>query len=234
MIRALRFLWASCVYTAWYGTRVLVSAMVGLGAPAFNASQRGWALAHLRATRIRLVVEGLDRLEPGRPYVFTSSHESWVDIWMILAGLPGTIRFVFKRELSRVPVLGWAIHAMKHVEIDRGNRGSAFASYDRAASAIKEGTSAVVFCEGTRSRQGKLLPFKKGPFVLAIAAQAPVVPIFCDQSFEALPKGSIAPRPGTVFLRIGRPIPTAGLGYQDRDRLADQVRAAMLELGAHE
>lgn len=234
MIRAIRFLYASLAYTAWYGTRVLVNAVVGIRGEPFNHLQRGWALAHLRKTRIHLVVDGLERLEPGRAYVFVSNHQSWIDIWMILAGLPGTIRFVFKRELSRVPMLGQAIHAMGHIEIDRGNRGSAFASYDRAAEAIKAGTSAVVFCEGTRSRTGKLLPFKKGPFVLAIAAQAPVVPVYCDQSYEALPKGSIAPRPGTVYLRIGTPIPTAGLGYEARDQLADRARAAMLALGAHE
>lgn len=234
MIRALRFLWASVGYTAYYGVRVLVTAMSGLRGEAFNAIQRGWAVGHLRTTRLKLVVEGLERLVPGRSYVFTSNHESWVDIWMILAGLPGTIRFVFKRELSRVPVLGPSIHAMGHIEIDRGNRGSAFASYDRAAAAIRNGASAVVFCEGTRSRDGRLLPFKKGPFVLAIAAQAPVVPVFCDQSYEALPKGSISPRPGTVYLRIGEPIPTAGMGYHQRDQLADQARAAMIALGAHE
>ncbi|MFN0178086.1 MAG: lysophospholipid acyltransferase family protein [Gemmatimonadales bacterium] len=234
MIAALRYLFAICGYTVWYGTRVVVDAVVGLRGEPFDRIQRAYGLALLRATRINVVVEGLDRLTPGQPYVFTSNHESWVDIWMILVGLPGTIRFVFKKELSKVPFLGPAINAMGHVEIDRGNRGSAFASYDRAAAAIQAGTSAVVFCEGTRSPTGTLLPFKKGPFVLAIAAQVPVVPVFCDQSYEALPKGSIRPRPGTVYLRIGRPIPTTGLGYDGRDQLAGQVRAAMLALGAHE
>jgi 1-acyl-sn-glycerol-3-phosphate acyltransferase len=145
--------------------------------------------------------------------------------------LPG-IRFVFKKELSAVPFLGQAINAMGHISIDRGNRGSAFASYDRAAEAVRAGTSAAVFVEGTRSRDGKLLPFKKGPFVLAIAAQVPVVPVVCLDTFERLPKGSVSPRPGTVRLRIGEPIATIGLDYPARDELADRARAAMLALGA--
>ncbi len=234
MIAALRYLLAIGWYTVWYGTRVVVNAVVGLRGEPFDRIQRAYGTALLKATRINVVVQGLEQLSPGQPYVFTANHESWVDIWMILVGLPGTIRFVFKKELSKVPFLGPAINAMGHVEIDRGNRGSAFASYDRAAAAIKAGTSAVVFCEGTRSRHGRLLKFKKGPFVLAIAAQVPVVPVFCDQSFEALPKGSIRPRPGTVYLRIGRPIATTGLRYEGRDQLSDQVRAEMVALGAHQ
>lgn len=234
MIRAVRYLFAVTVYTIWYGTRIVVNAMVGIRGEPYDRLQLGYGAALLKSSRIQVVVEGLDQLTPGQPYVFTANHESWVDIWMILVGLPGRLRFVFKKELSRVPFLGPAINAMGHIAIDRGNRGSAFASYDRAAEAIRGGTSAVVFCEGTRSRTGKLLPFKKGPFVLAIAAQVPVVPIFCDQCYERLPAGSIAPKPGTVYLRIGRPIATAGLGYEARQQVADQARAAMLALGAHE
>ena len=236
MIRALRYVIATVVLTVYYGTRVVVAAMTGVRQEPgglYDRIQFAYGTRLLRATRMHVVVEGLERI-PAGPVVFVSNHLSWVDIWGLLAGLPGTIRFVFKKELSRVPFLGPAINAMGHIEIDRDNRGSAFASYDRAAAQIRAGTSAVVFAEGTRSMTGKLLPFKKGPFVLAIAAGVPIVPVVCVDTFERLPKRSIAPRPGPVTLRIGHPIPTAGLDYAARDQLAAQARAAMLALGAVE
>ncbi len=236
MIRAIRYLVAVAACTVYYGTRVVVAAIAGIKqrpGGIYDRLQRGYGVRLLRITRIDLVVEGRERLDPARPVVFVSNHESWVDIWVVLAGLPG-IRFVFKKELSAVPFLGQAINAMGHISIDRGNRSSAFASYDRAAETIRAGASAVVFVEGTRSRDGKLLPFKKGPFVLAIAAQAPVVPVVCLDTFEKLPKGSVSARPGTVRLRIGDPIPTTGLDYSARDQLASQARQAMLAMGAEE
>jgi 1-acyl-sn-glycerol-3-phosphate acyltransferase len=220
----------------YYGTRVVVAAMAGCSqrpGGIFDRLQRGYGVWLLRINRIDLVVEGREKLDPAQPVVFVSNHESWIDIWVILVGLPG-IRFVFKKELSTVPFLGQAINAMGHVSIDRAKRTSAFASYDRAAEKIRAGASTVVFVEGTRSRDGKLLPFKKGPFVLAVAAQVPVVPVVCLDTFELLPKGSVSPRPGTARLRIGAPIPTIGLDYSARDDLADRARAAMLAMGAEE
>jgi 1-acyl-sn-glycerol-3-phosphate acyltransferase len=233
MIRAIRYLLAVTACTVFYGTRVVIAALAGVKQRAggiYDRAQRAYGVRLLRITKLQLVIEGE---VPKQPVVYASNHESWVDIWVILAALPG-VRFVFKKELSAVPFLGQAINAMNHISIDRENRGSAFASYDRAAETIRSGASAAVFVEGTRSRNGKLLPFKKGPFVLAIAAQVPVVPIVCLDTFEALPKGSIAPRPGVVRMRIGNPIPTAGLDYAARDGLAARTRATMVAMGAEE
>jgi len=236
-MRAVRYVVATVFYTVYYATRVIVAALVGIRqrpGGLYDRMQRAYGVAMLRATRMELDIEGCDRIPAGQPVVFVANHESWVDIWALLAGLPGTIRFVFKKELGRVPFLGQALNAMEHISIDRANRSSAFAAYDRAADQIRGGTSAIVFAEGTRSRDGKLKAFKKGPFVLAIAAQAPVVPVLCDDTFERLPKGSISPRPGTVRVKIGQPIPTVGLDYEAREQLADRTRAALLELGAVE
>jgi len=133
-----------------------------------------------------------------------------------------------------IPLMGLAMRAARHIPIRRQVKSAAFAAYHEAAQYIREGMSAVVFPEGTRSRDGKLLPFKRGPFVLAIAAQAPVVPVCCLGAFELLPRAAWSPRPGTVTLRIGAAIPTTGLSYDDRTRLADQARAALLALGAVE
>jgi 1-acyl-sn-glycerol-3-phosphate acyltransferase len=186
----------------------------------------------LRALRIAVQVEGREHLDPSRPVVYISNHASQVDIWAILAEVPGTIRFVYKKGMDWIPLMGMAMRAARHIPIKRQVKSAAFAAYDEAAAYIKEGSSAVVFPEGTRSRDGRLQPFKKGPFVLAIAAQVPVVPVLCDGSYELMPRGSWSPRPGTVRLAIGAAIPTSGLDYEARGELSDRSRAVLLALGA--
>jgi 1-acyl-sn-glycerol-3-phosphate acyltransferase len=130
--------------------------------------------------------------------------------------------------------MGMAMRAARHIPIRRQVKSAAFAAYDEAANYIREGMSAVVFAEGTRSRDGRLQPFKKGPFVLAIAASVPVVPVLCAGTYELMPKGSWSPKPGTVTLRIGEAISTQGMTYDERGKLADETRAALLQMGAKE
>ena len=112
----------------------------------------------------------LERLDRSRSYVFVVNHTSIVDIWALLVAVPNSFRFVAKQELSHVPVFGKAMQSAGNIFIDRGNLTSSFASYDVAAAQLRQGLSAMVFAEGTRSRDGRLLPFKKGPFILAIRA----------------------------------------------------------------
>ena len=149
----------------------------------------------------------------------------------MLAGLiPSHMRFVSKKELSKIPLLGRAMSESGHIFIDRENRQRAFSAYDEAAEAIRQGTSAVVFPEGTRSQTGELQPFKKGPFVLAIAAQVPVVPVYCAGTFTLLPKGTVRLTPHPVAAYFGDPIPTAGMTYDDREELMKSTRTAIEKL----
>ena len=236
-MRAIRYLLALAFLTAWHGGRVILLAMRGIrhereGSP-FDRAQRAWGAGLLAATGVDVTVRGRENL-PDRPAVYISNHTSWVDIWALLAVLPGSPRFVAKKEFMSFPVIGGAMRAIGHVAIDRANRSSAFAAYDSAAQAIREGVSVVVFAEGTRSRTGRLQPFKKGPFVLAISAQVPVIPVFCANTYERMPKGAFAPRPGPVEVRVGEPIPTAGHSYDARDDLSQQARRALVGLGAVE
>ena len=154
------------------------------------------------------------------------------DIWALAAVLPGSVRFVAKQELVKVPLIGRAMVVAGHVAIDRFNRARAFEAYERAAAVIRGGISAVVFPEGTRSRTGELLPFKNAPFGLAIAAGVPVVPVYVHNTFEILPKGGIRLRPRPIRILVGEVIPTAGLSLDDRQALAQRTRAALLGLRA--
>lgn len=237
MIGFLRYLVSFVGFTSWYGVQILGSALLGVKQRTggiYDRSSRGWARGMLRGTGIRTRVEGRERLDPSVPVVYVANHASFADIWAIITEFPGTIRFVYKKQMDWIPVFGLCLRAMKHIAIDRKKRSQTFAAYDDAAERIRQGISAVVFVEGTRSTDGRLLPFKKGSFVLAISAQVPVVPVFCENTHALMPRGSFSPKPGMVTLRIGSPIPTVGLGQDDRDQLARDARAALLGLGARE
>jgi 1-acyl-sn-glycerol-3-phosphate acyltransferase len=235
MIQTLRFLLAIFLLTVWHGGTVILAALFGTKhreGGVYDRAQRRWGRGMLKWTGIRVRVVGGEKLDRASPAVYIANHASFVDIWALLQELPGTVRFVFKKEMNRIPVLGRAMRAMQHISIDRKNLSAAFAAYEEAALLIRGGISAVVFAEGTRSRDGKLHTFKKGPFVLAIAAGVPVIPVLCEETFATLPKGSMTPRHGTVTLRIGDPIPTAGLSHEDRTPLSQTARAQLVAMGA--
>ena len=214
---------------------VIVAALLGVKrrpGGIYDWGSRDWGRDLLRAAGTPVDAQGLERIPLDRPVVYASNHSSMFDIWTLAATLPGSVRFVAKQELVRVPLIGRAMLAAGHVVIDRFNRARAFEGYDRAARVIKSGISAVVFPEGTRSRTGELLPFRNAPFALAIAAQVPLVPVYVHNTFEILPKGGWRVRRRTIRLRIGEPIPTAGLSMDDRRQLSDRTRAVILDLKA--
>lgn len=235
MIRTLRYVGCFIFYMGYWGSRVLLAALFRVkqrSGGIYDQAAREWARGMLRGTGITVLVEGRERLDPSVPVVYIANHASQIDIWAILAEFPGTLRFVYKKGMDWIPLMGMAMRAARHIPIKRQVKSAAFAAYDEAASYIRAGSSAVVFAEGTRSRNGRLQPFKKGPFVLAIAAQAPVVPVYCGGTFELMPRGSWTPRSGTVRLVIGTPIPTAGMTYDARTELAERTRTALLAMGA--
>ena len=187
----------------------------------FDRAPRLWARIALRLAGVRLVLHDEGRLHPARPRVFVSNHVSWYDIFTLMAILP-RYRFVAKAELFKIPLFGPAARRAGTIPIQRENRKAAFQSYDEAAREIRGGASVVVCPEGTRGDSYALRPFKKGPFVLAIAAEAPIVPLVVYGTREVQPKGSFMIRSGTVHVHFLEEIPTAGMQYDDRDKLADE------------
>lgn len=182
---------------------------------------------------ITFVVEGGEHIVRGRATVYCVNHASNLEppvLFLALSRLFPQLQILYKAVLHRLPILGWGFDFVGFVPIERGNRDQSAKAIDTAARQLRAGNSFLVFPEGTRSRTGELLPFKKGAFILAIRAQVPIVPVAITGAREAMHKGSPIIRPVTVRIKFGAPVPTAGLGPDGRDPLIATVRQHVQEL----
>jgi 1-acyl-sn-glycerol-3-phosphate acyltransferase len=179
----------------------------------------------LNLAGIRYRVSGRERIPSRGAAVYCSNHQSNVDPLVLFEALHPRMHILYKHEIDALPLLGRALRLGGFIPIDRRNRESAARSIEAGAASIRSGNSFLIFPEGTRSRSGELLPFKKGGFRMAIAAQAPVVPIVVEGGRAAMQRGSWIIRPVTVDVRVGRPVETVGMRAEDRDRLIAAVRA---------
>jgi 1-acyl-sn-glycerol-3-phosphate acyltransferase len=179
---------------------------------------------------IRYRVRGREHIPANRAVVFCSNHESNVDPPVLFQALHKRLHVLFKAELTKLPVLGAVMVAGGFVPVERDRREASMASIDRAAASIRDGNTFLIFPEGTRSKTAELLPFKKGGFIMAIKAQAPIVPVAVAGGRSAMQKGSWYVRPVMVDVKIGEPVETAGRTLDDRDELIEIVRARIEEL----
>jgi 1-acyl-sn-glycerol-3-phosphate acyltransferase len=173
---------------------------------------------------IRYRVRGREHVPKNRAVVFCSNHESNVDPPVLFQALHKRLHVLFKAELTKLPILGAVMVAGGFVPVERDRREASMASIDRAAESIRSGNSFLIFPEGTRSQTSQLLPFKKGGFIMAIKAQAPIVPVAVSGGRAAMQKGSWFVRPVMVDVRIGEPVETSGFALDDRDQLIEIVR----------
>jgi 1-acyl-sn-glycerol-3-phosphate acyltransferase len=198
---------------------------------------RVWGGILMAASFIRVRVEGLEKLDPRANYVFVSNHSSFLDIPAILSRLPYQFRFFAKKSLYKIPFLGWHLRWAGHLPVDRGNARASLKSMSEGAKRVAQAhISMLIFPEGGRSRpeQG-LREFKEGAVYIAIKAGVPVVPVALVGLRDLLPMGSGHIRSGKVALRIGDPIPTAGLPVSAHEALTRRLHeevARMLEGGA--
>lgn len=194
----------------------------------FHALARMWARSVLFFCGVRVVVHGLERLERDRNYVYVSNHASMFDIPTIIASVPDQIRIVYKKELEKIPFFGWGLKLGSYIGIDRGRGMEAMKSLEEAVQKIRDGASVLLYAEGTRTEDGKLQPFKRGAFNLAVKAGVPVVPITINGSFGILRKRSYVVRPGTVELVLESPIEIPGGGNKESElQLMEQVHTAI-------
>jgi len=192
--------------------------------------KRNWARMVLAAGFVHLSVEGGEKLEPGRNYLYCANHLSYFDPPALVVALGRPVRFLAKKSLLSIPLFGWAMRRAGDIAIDRGNPRAASRTLAQAAELARAGASLVIFPEGGRSPDGALQPFLSGAFRLAIQAQIPVVPVAIHGSRDVLPPGSLFIRGGIIRIAIGAPIPTAGLSAQDQDALAALVAKAICQM----
>ncbi len=217
--------------TLFLGLTVIIAGLFGVEDKPdsiYDKVPRWWSTAVLWAVGVKVRVHGLENVAGQEPRIFASNHVSWFDVPSLAKILP-RYKFVAKAELFKVPIFGPAMRSAGMVEIQRENRKAAFGAYDVAAERIKAGNSVVVFPEGTRGHAYPLRPFKKGPFVLAIAAGVPIVPIILHGSIEIMRKGSLWAHPGTIDIHLLEPVSTSGVDYDHREALMQTVRARMAD-----
>lgn len=227
------------------GLRVAVNRQIfrgmlfSMGATAVAMSRLGvprpmvWSFAKLQARNlcrmlgVRVTIRGEELVAEGGPYIFTPNHQAHIDIAALLGYLPGNNRFASKKELFDEPVLGAVMRTLGMLPVDRDDPMKSIDVLNRAA---REGHSIIIFPEGTRSRDGRLLPFRKGAFVAAIEIGNPIVPVVVKGTRSVMPKGGyLSIHPGDVEIVVKPPIATRGLDYRDRERLRDAVRDIIAE-----
>jgi 1-acyl-sn-glycerol-3-phosphate acyltransferase len=183
---------------------------------------------------VRVQVEGLEHVDPNQSYVVVANHQSQFDIPVIYGYCGLDLRWVMKSELRKVPFIAQGCRAIGHIFVNRSDPDQAHAAINRAVARLQRGTGILFFAEGTRSRSGQLLNFKKGAFRVAIDQQLPVLPMTVSGTRDIMAADSIRIRPGTVRLRIHPPVETRGMDVEDLRGLRDQVRliiASGLESG---
>lgn len=185
----------------------------------FNLSKI-WAYTMLRVTGVKVVIRNRERIVKGKPYVIISNHQSEYDILAVVTGLRTQFRWIIKKELRKVPLFGYALHASRNIFIDRSDHENAVRSIREGADRLPTGCSLIFFAEGTRSNDGSIREFKKGGFNLAIEKNINILPVTVNGSRKVLPKKSLVFKPGTIEVVVGEPI--SPLGYT-RDTVQDLV-----------
>jgi 1-acyl-sn-glycerol-3-phosphate acyltransferase len=190
----------------------------------FRMSPWWWSRFIFWFFRMKLSVSGYEYLDSQKSYVFVSNHASMFDIPTVINALKGNVNIVFKKSLTYVPIWGWALRYGHFIMIDRSNSREAMASIERAAHSIRKGSSVILFPEGTRTMDGKLQPFKRGAFSLAVKAGVPIVPLIINGTFKIMPKGSLEIKPAIISVILEQPISTEGfLGKDGEMKLMEKV-----------
>ena len=205
---------------------------------AWLAGRREWlypmamwgARQWLRLSGMRVRVRGLEQLDPRQTYIFTANHRSYLDTATLFAYTGRRIGLFAKKELLKVPILGYGMGFVNILAIDRSNRERALTTVRKATESIRSGVSFGVFAEGTRARPGELLPFKKGAFYMAVETGVSVVPVAMKNTDRLMGKSEGTARPGTIEMVMLPPISTKGLSTdEDVKRLTAEVRARVAE-----
>jgi 1-acyl-sn-glycerol-3-phosphate acyltransferase len=215
------------LYTIVLGTLSVGSSLLERSGHFAHWCARTWSRLILSTTGVRVTVSGLERLDPGRSYVFVANHQSFYDIPIVFWSLPYQLRIMAKASLGSLPFIGWHLRRTGHLLVNR-RRPNRTKIYGWASRLTSSGLSLIVFPEGTRSRDGRVAPFKGGSFLLALEAGLPVVPLSVVGSRRVMLKGRLTTYPGDVRLVVHAPIETTDLAGTDPRVFGERVRAVIV------
>lgn len=227
----LRSLWIismGCLFTLICSIVAIVLGLINPYSRATNNLIRYWARLLLSVSGIKLELIGGEKLNAQRPSVYIANHQSLFDILAVVVSIPGTARFIAKKELFRIPIFAQGLKVIGTIKIDRGNSAEAKKTINEAIKIIKEGVSVIIFAEGTRSRDGNIKPFKKGGFVLATTGQIPIVPVVISGSFYIMQKKNLRLRKGKIKIEFLDSIEISNSSYEHRNILLEEVRSKII------
>lgn len=220
---------STAVYTLFVAVGIVVVAPFSKTGRATYFFARVWAWLILTSNRVRLEIVGRENAPLDTSYIFISNHSSNLDPPAIAVSIRHPLRFVGKASLLKIPIFGWALRMIRVICIDRGKSREAIESVNRAIDELQNGISAFFFAEGTRSRDGKLLPFKKGGVMLALRTGLPILPVTVVDGHLLMPKSALYIRPGTIRVIIGKPIDVSGYREVQRDELLHRLRTEITD-----
>jgi 1-acyl-sn-glycerol-3-phosphate acyltransferase len=229
-VRAVLVWTGIAVATTAFGLPAIFAAFIPPRGDWFLLFARGWSRTILALSGVRVRVLHPERLRVGRGVVLVSNHESFADIVVLLANVPLPVRFLAKRSVFNVPILGWSIRAAGFIPVDRGDRTRSGATVDAALDRLARGRSLVIFPEETRTRTGELLPFKKGAALLALKSGAPILPVGIAGTRRVLPRTTLLPTKGEVVLAAGELLTATGGSAKDRSALTEAARETVSAL----
>ncbi len=189
-----------------------------------NGVIRLWAKGILKVAGVTVTVHGAEKLNPQQPYIYISNHQSAFDILAHVVSIPGTMRFIAKQELFRIPVFAQGMRTVGMIPIDRGNSEKARESLNKAIAILKNGVSVIIYPEGTRSQTGQIKPFKKGGFILALKSGLPIVPTVISGSVNILKKKSFRVNRGDIHVYFLDPVDVSEFSFEKRNKLVKRVR----------
>jgi 1-acyl-sn-glycerol-3-phosphate acyltransferase len=216
--------------TLFLGTLSVIAALFDKTGVTLNRLARVWGRFLLAVSGVKVRVEGLEHIDPNGSYIFVSNHLSYMDTPVVLSHVPLQFRFLAKRGLFEIPLVGTHLKQAGHIPVPREDPRAALKIMQLAAETIvNKEISLLIFPEGGRSHDGRLRPFKEGAVYIAIKAGVPLVPMTLIGTREVLPFGSGVVLPGEVTLRILPPIDTAALTLKDRGRVTEEIRELILK-----
>ncbi len=229
MLRTI-FIWFCLgVDTLVLGTLVIFAYLFDRTGKMGHRIARRWAKVMLWVTGVRVSIEGTGQVPKEGSYIFMSNHQGSYDIFALHAHLPFDFKWLAKKELFSIPFFGWTMAAAGYISIDREGNRDTVRAMNEAAQKIRDGMSVLIFPEGSRSPDGSIQPFKKGGFSLAIKSKVPIVPVAIAGSREIMPKGQKVPNPGTIRIRVGKPIETRDCALKDWSAVMKQVAEVISE-----